>query len=73
MAGVRIKDLQDAKGIVERFDNFQFAVDSTNPDTTLRLSGREMKAAIGSPKHTHAIEEGFPANWRRNSTKRAAR
>ncbi len=62
MAGVRIKDLQDAKGIVERFDDFQFAVDSTNPDTTLRLSGREMKAAIGTPKHTHAIEEvtGLP-------------
>ena len=49
MAGVRIKDLQDAKGIVERFDDFQFAVESTNPDTTL-------------PKHTHAIEEvtGLP-------------
>ena len=62
MAGGRIKDLQDAKGIVERFDDFQFAVDSTNPDTTLRLSGREMKAAIGTPKHTHAIEEvtGLP-------------
>lgn len=62
MAGVRIKDLQDAQGIVERFDDFQFAVDSTSPDTTLRLSGREMKAAIGSPKHTHAIEEvtGLP-------------
>lgn len=57
MAGVRIKDLQDAKGIVELFDDFQFAVDSTNPDTTLRLSGREMKAAIGTPKHTHSIEE----------------
>ena len=62
MAGVRIKDLQDAIGFVERFDDFQFAVDSTNPDTTLRLSGREMKAAIGTPKHTHAIEEvtGLP-------------
>ncbi len=62
MAGVRIKDLQDAKGIVERFDDFQFAVESTNPDTTLQLSGREMKAAIGTPKHTHAIEEvtGLP-------------
>lgn len=62
MAGVRIKDLQDAKGIVERFDDFQFAVDSTNPDTTLRLSGQEMKAAIGTPKHTHSIEEvtGLP-------------
>lgn len=62
MAGVRIKDLQDAKGIVDRFDDFQFAVDSTNPDTTLRLSGREMKVAIGTPKHTHSIEEvtGLP-------------
>ena len=62
MAGVRIKDLQDAKGIVGLFDDFQFAVDSTNPDTTLRLSGREMKAAIGTPKHTHSIEEvtGLP-------------
>lgn len=50
------------KAFVERFDDFQFAVDSTNPDTTLRLSGREMKAAIGTPKHTHAIEEvtGLP-------------
>ncbi|SUE34152.1 hypothetical protein [Rikenella microfusus] len=36
MAGVRIKDLQDAKGIVERFNDFQFPVDSTNPDKTLR-------------------------------------
>lgn len=75
MAGVRIKDSEDAKGIVERFDDFQFAVESTNPDTTLQLSGREMKAAIGTPKHTHAIEEvwDFPVSWRRNSTKRAAR
>lgn len=71
MAGVRIKDLQDAKGIVERFDDFQFAVDSTNPDTTLRLSGREMKAAIGTPKHTHAIEEvtGLPGELERKLAK----
>ena len=62
MAGVRIKDLQGAKGIVERFNDFQFPVDSTNPNTMLRLSNREMKAAIGTPKHTHAIEEvtGLP-------------
>ena len=62
MAGVRIKDLQDAKGIVDKFDDFQFAVDSSNPDTTMRLSGKEVKKAIGTAKHTHPIEEvdGLP-------------
>ncbi len=62
MAGVRIKDLQDAKGLVDKFDDFQFAVDSGNPDTTMRLSGKELKGVIGTPKHTHAIEEvtGLP-------------
>lgn len=63
MSGVRIKDLQSAKPVIEdHFDEFEFVVDAPNPDTTLRLSGREMKAAIGSPKHTHAIEEvtGLP-------------
>jgi hypothetical protein len=33
MAGVRIKDLQDAKGVIEKFDEMQFAVDSDSPDT----------------------------------------
>ena len=48
MEGVRIKDLQDAKGIVEWFNDFQFPVDSTNPDTMLRLSNWEMKMAIAT-------------------------
>ena len=68
-------DLQDAKGIVEQFYDLQFTVDSTNPDTMLSLSGYEMKAAIGTPKHIQPskILRGFSASWRRNSTKRAAR
>lgn len=57
MAGVRIKDLQDAKGIIDKFDDIQFAVDSNNPDTTLKLSGKELKKVIGTPQHTHPIEE----------------
>ena len=62
MAGVRIKDLQDAKGIVNKFDEFHFAVDSNNPDTTMKLSGKDLKQAVGTPKHTHPIEEvtGLP-------------
>jgi hypothetical protein len=62
MAGLRIKDLQDAKGVIDKFDEMQFAVDSNSPDTTLRLSGKDLKAAIGTPKHTHPIEEvdGLP-------------
>lgn len=47
MAGVRIKDLQDAKGVVETFDDFHFAVDSSNPDTTMKLSGRLRSAHQG--------------------------
>ena len=62
MAGVRIKDLQDAKGIVNKFDDFHFAVDSDNPDTTMKLSGKDLKQAVGTPKHTHPVEEvaGLP-------------
>ena len=50
-------NLQDGKGIVAQFDDLQFTVDSTNPDMMLWLSGYEMKAAIGTPKHIQAIEE----------------
>ena len=62
MAGVRIKDLQDARSVIDKFDEMQFAVDSGNPDTTLRLSGKDLKQVIGTPKHTHPVEEvdGLP-------------
>jgi hypothetical protein len=62
MAGVRIKDLQDAKCVIDKFDEMQFAVDSDTPDTTLRLSGKDLKEVIGTPKHTHPVEEvdGLP-------------
>jgi hypothetical protein len=76
MAGVRIKDLQDAKSVIDKFDEMQFAVDSGNPDTTLRLSGKDLKAVIGTPKqHTHPVEEvdGLPGGLRRNSTPPEAR
>ncbi len=62
MAGVRIKDLQDAKGLLEQFDQMQFAVDTVMPDTTQKLSGKSIKDAIGVPKHIHPQDEvqGLP-------------
>ena len=69
MAGVRIKDLQDAKSVIDKFDEMQFAVDSGNPDTTLRLSGKDLKQVIGTPRHTHPIEVGGPYKYIRVSYK----
>lgn len=57
MAGVRIKGLQDAKNVIDKFGEMQFAVDSGNSDTTLRMSGKDFKQVIGTPKHTHTIDE----------------
>lgn len=44
MSGVRIKDLQSAKSVIEHgFDQFEFVVDSSDPDATLKVSGAELK------------------------------
>lgn len=63
MSGVRIKDLQSAKSVIEQgFDQFEFVVDSLDPDATLKMSGAELKKAIGTEKHIHPLEEvdGLP-------------
>lgn len=63
MSGVRIKDLQSAKSVIEHgFDQFEFVVDSHDPDATLKVSGAELKKAIGTEKHIHPLEEvdGLP-------------
>lgn len=63
MSGVRIKDLQSAKSVIEQgFDQFEFVVDLPDPDATLKVSGAELKKAIGTEKHIHPLEEvdGLP-------------
>ncbi|WP_302304827.1 hypothetical protein [Culturomica massiliensis] len=63
MSGVRIKDLQSAKSVIEQgFDQFEFVVDSPDPDATLNVSDAELKKAIGTEKHIHPLEEvdGLP-------------
>ena len=48
MAGVRIKSLQAATPLLEeQFDRMLFVVDLAQPDTTLCLTGAELKAAVG--------------------------
>ena len=58
MAGVRIKSLQAATPLLEeQFDRMLFVVDLAQPDTTLCLTGAELKAAVGLKEHTHPLED----------------
>ena len=58
MSGVRIKSLQAATPLLdEQFDRMLFVVDLAEPDTTLCLSGAELKAAVGLKEHTHPLED----------------
>ncbi|CDN30617.1 Phage capsid and scaffold [Mucinivorans hirudinis] len=63
MSGVRIKDLQSAKPLIEGyFDEMEFVVDLPQPDATIKMSGAELKEAVGIKKHIHPLEEvdGLP-------------
>lgn len=58
MAGIRIKNLQAAAPLIgQSFDEMLFVVDLESPDTTLRMSGAELKAAVGIGRHTHELED----------------
>lgn len=58
MAGIRIKSLQAATPLLDgQFDRMLFVVDLENPDTTLCLTGAELKAAVGMRQHTHQLED----------------
>lgn len=58
MAGVRIKSLQAATPLLdEQFDRMLFVVGLAEPDTTLCLSGAELKAAVGLKEHTNPLED----------------
>lgn len=57
MSGVRIKNLESAGEVIEQFDEFEFVVDSPDPDSTLKLSGKELKKVVAAVKHTHLIQE----------------
>lgn len=57
MSGVRIKNLESASEVIGKFDEFEFVVDSPDPDSTLKLSGKDLKKVVAAVKHTHAIQE----------------
>ena len=63
MSGARIKELQSAKPLIDGyFDEMEFVVDLPEPDATLKISGAELKDAVGTKKHIHPLEEvdGLP-------------
>lgn len=65
MSGVRIKDLQSAKSVIEQgFDQFEFVVDSPDPDATLNVSDAELKKAIGTEKAYSSVGGGGRSTWR---------
>lgn len=58
MNGVRIRELQSGSPLVgESFEEMLFVVDLPEPDSTLKLSGKELKRAVGVQEHTHEIGE----------------
>ena len=58
MSSIRIKNLQSASPLIEQqFNEMQFVVDMDEPDTTLKLSGAELKEAVGAKAHGHTIAE----------------
>ena len=53
MAGVRIKSIQAATPLLdEQFDRILFVVNLAQPNTTLCLTGAELKAAVGLKEHS---------------------
>ncbi|MFR9495587.1 MAG: hypothetical protein SNG81_04345 [Rikenellaceae bacterium] len=63
MSGVRIKELQSAVPLIEdNFDEMEFVVDLPEPDSTLKISGKHLKEAVGTQKHIHPLDEvdGLP-------------
>lgn len=58
MSSIRIKNLQSAIPLIEQeFNKMQFVVDLDELDSTLKLSGAELKEAVSVQKHTHHIED----------------
>lgn len=62
MDEIRIKDLASATGQLEEFDKFEFIVDVPTADSSMKVSGREIKGVMAPKQHTHALADvtGLP-------------
>ena len=49
------KGFTDAKGGVDKFDGFHFAMCPDNSITTMKLSGKDLRQAVGTSKHTRSL------------------
>lgn len=57
MDEVRIKDLASAAGQLAEFDKFEFIVDVPSGDSSMKVSGAEIKGVMAPKKHTHAVAD----------------
>lgn len=57
MADVRIKDLASADGQLDKFDDFEFIADVPDVDSSMKISGKQMREKMTPTAHTHKISE----------------
>lgn len=57
MDEVRIKDLASAEGQLGEFDKFEFIVDVPSGDSSMKVSGAEIKGVMAPKKHTHPVAD----------------
>ena len=57
MADIRIKNLASAEMQLDNFDNFEFVADVPNVESSMKLSGRQLREKITPNAHTHSIRE----------------
>lgn len=57
MDEVRIKDLASAAGQIEEFDKFEFIVDVPTAETSMKVSGKEIKGVMAPKRHSHTMAD----------------
>lgn len=57
MADVRIKALASADGQLDKFDDFEFIADVPDVDSSMKISGKQMREKMTPTAHTHKISE----------------
>ena len=57
MSDIRIKDLASADGQLDKFDDFEFIADVPDVDSSMKISGKQMREKMTPTAHTHKISE----------------
>lgn len=57
MTDIRIKDLTSAAGQLDEFDKFEFIVDVSSAEASMKVSGKEIKGVMAPKQHIHDIAD----------------